>query len=246
MPIWGQQLTAGQAGRYRALVVPGCPCLSDEEIDAITAFATEGGVVVIGENSGVYNEYHQLVDRWRFAHLFESGRKGNFRLRFSDRNLRPLFARDAKRMSSRVGQGRAIYLPKIRATREPIHTYDQVGGYDLFTHVALPKHWRALPRTVEKALGRLSLKVEGPWTVACELLRKAETGQCLVHLVNYAEKKAPTGVEIVLADRPGKARLYLPPEQGDGRKLKATKQDKGEHRLRLPGFDRYALLVIEE
>jgi len=249
MPLWGQQLLDGTLGRYKVLVVPGCGCLSREEVAAIESFVKAGGAAVICENAGCYNEYHQTIREWRFAPLFAGlgARPEGFAMRYLERGAQPEFDNNRKELSAACGQGRAVYLPLVRKDRRPVRTYEEMGGYDGFAYLALGRNWRKLPETLERAAVRpLSARVKGPWTLAAEFLKKAGANRLLVHLVNYAAKKVPAGAAVVLAEGAGKtARLHLPGEGIDGRELKPVKGRGGAVAFRLPGFARYALVVVD-
>ena len=255
MPLWGQQLldpstslgAGGTLGRYKVLVVPGCACLSRDEIDAIYTFVEEGGSAVILENAGTYDEHHHTITEWRFARMFAGAAPAeDFELQYVDRRLNCTW-RNKKLLMARYGKGRAIFLPCIRKTREPVRSYAEIGGYRGLQHLQLPRTWRALPRAVQKVAGkRLSLTVVGPKEVFCEVLRKTDTGRLLVHLVNYAKKAVPAGAELHLAPVEGKtAQMYVPDKSAKPRRLGIARPRANLAKIRLPSFPRYALVVIE-
>jgi hypothetical protein len=247
MPIWGQQLTDGTLKKYRALVVPGSACLSFEEVQAIARFAAGGGGVVLCENAGTFNEFHQTIRTWRFAPLFEGADPERFAMRYAERGAVPRFEHKGGPLRGEYGEGRVMYLPRIRATDEPVRTYEQIGGYDSFMHLSLPGRWRTLPEAVQwVAGGPLSVQIRARFTVLGEVLRKQRGRRLLVHLVNYADKPAAAGTTICLADGEGReASLFRPSGNVKGRPLKATQSKDGRTCFRLPGFSRYALVVIE-
>jgi len=249
MPLWGQQLLDGTLGRYKVLVVPGCGCLSREEVAAIEAFVKTGGTAVVCEKAGCYNEFHQTLREWRFAPLFAAAgvRSEGFAMRYTDRGYLADFANSRRLMSSAFGQGRAVYLPLIRNDARPVRTYEEMGGYDGCAYLRLGRNWRRLPRTVARASVRpLSARVKAPWTVAAEFLRKSGSKRTLIHLVNYAAKRVPAGAKLELADGHRKTvRLYVPDSGVDGRVLRAVKGRRGAVSYTLPAFARYALLVLD-
>ena len=248
MPLWGQQLLDGTLEKYRVLVVPGCACLSREEARRIMQFVKNGGSAVILENAGCFDEYHHTISEWRFAPMFaEAAKVDGFAMNYAERGVRPFFVNQKKPLFAKYGRGQAAYLPQIRKTREPVRTYEEIGGYDGFEHLELPRNWGALPKAVEKVAGApLAARVVAPRTVLAEFLKKSK--RLHVHLVNYAAKKVPAGAQVLVAPGAGsKARLYLPGEGVEGRELKSTR-GKGKVapvRFRLPVFQRYALLVVE-
>lgn len=245
MPLWGQQLFTGALDDYKVLVVPGCACLSQAEVERIIAFVEQGGGVVILEKAGMLNERHQTLAQWRFAPLFAKGGGGaQFALATSGSTRQVAFCEPVKALSARYGKGRAVYLPQIRQTGEPVKTYAEIGGYDGFQHLQLPTDWQALPKAVEKVAGQpLAARVLGPETVAAEFLRHA-SGQLLVHLVNYAATPVPAGVQIVLGADAKRAELFVPDKGMDGTALAPLRGRGAGARFRLPAFERYALVVV--
>ncbi|MCG3179607.1 MAG: hypothetical protein BIFFINMI_01947 [Phycisphaerae bacterium] len=250
MPIWEHQLDAATLSGFKALVVPGCACVSREQADSIARFANAGGGVVVLENAGTWDECHRMIERWRFADLF--GLPADHPMSgvdYVDRGNFTTFARAARPIKATVGSGRAIYLPQIRHTREPVLTYAEIGGYDSFMHLRLGRNWRALPRAVGEAAGGLTVTVQGPATLAAELLAK-DGGRLLLHLVNYDRKPAPAGAVVRLGRgvRVTEAMLYTLPRGGNAGKRLAVVGGKGRNAdslIRLPAIQRYALAVLD-
>jgi len=249
MPLWGQQLFDGTLENYRLLVIPGAGCISKDETARILQYVKSGGAVLILENAGCYNEFHQTIKSWRFAPLFKGAAKAEgFAMRYLEGGSLPAFDNQKRALFSKFGKGRAGYLPQIRKTRARVESYDEIGGYDGFQHLQLPKNWRNLTKAVERVIGgSLPVKVSAPTTVMAEFMRQSKSGDLLVHLLNYGSKKVPAGVEVVLSPTPGgEATLYLPGKDGAGRKLKGVRAKGKEMRYRLPGFERYALVRISQ
>ena len=249
MPLWGQQLLDGTLEKFKVLVVPGCACLSKAEAAKILGFAASGGGVVLLENAGCFDEFHHTLKTWRFAPAFESvADPAGFALHYTGRLLTPHFEHQKKALSSAYGQGQIAYLPQIRSTREPVRTYEEIGGYDGFEHLKLPAAWRQLAKVVEGVApgGAVAAKVAAPRTLMAEFLRKAGTQRIDIHLVNYASKKLPSGVRVILAEKNRRtARLYLPGASPDGKPLKPASGAGRGVVYQLPAFERYALVLIE-
>ncbi len=247
MPLWRQQLYDGTLERYSVLILPGNACFSRKDTETVTKFVERGGGLVILENAGTYDEFHHTIQDWRFARLFRD-QGDEFRVTYADRGCTPQFARDRKPLSAEYGRGRVLYLPQVRKSRDPVRSYDEIGGYDGFQHLQLPRSWQALAKAVDQvAPSPPAVRVTGPQTLMAECLRKSATGQLLVHLVNYDSKKVPAGAQVALADGAGKAgMLYLPGDGSpQGRPIKPTRGAAGSGLFRLPAFARYALLVVE-
>ncbi len=56
--------------KYKALVVSGAGCLTDAQIQAIRAFAEQGGMVYLTTVAGLYDQYGTPRKAWPFADLF--------------------------------------------------------------------------------------------------------------------------------------------------------------------------------
>lgn len=249
MPVWEHQLTDGtlEKSGYKVLVVPGSPCISRDEAAAIERFARAGGGVVVVENAGTFSEYHNTLERWRFADLFGVADDRRFVPRYVDRNNHCEFNTRTVRLAADVGQGQAVYLPQIRATREPVRTYEQIGGYDSFMHLRLPKYWRDLAKAVARVAPEpLGLTVDGPKDCWAELLRGRD-GRLLLHLVNYAPRGSAKDVQVILANREAgrKVTCYAPDRSPEGKPLKVTSTKRGHAAIKLPPLKRYALVVME-
>ncbi|MGQ9662507.1 MAG: hypothetical protein ACUVWX_09255 [Kiritimatiellia bacterium] len=245
MPLWGQQLLDGTLKKYRVLVVPGCACLSRAEVAQMIEFVAGGGGLVILENAGCYDEYHHTIRQWRFAPLFEAvADPAGFAISYSERGRRPSFAHQRAPLFATFGKGRCAYLPLIRRSRKPVRTYEEIGGYNGFQHLQLPRNWRRLPKAIEKVAALpLLVKVEGPTTLMSEFYRKGQ--QLLVHLVNYAERCVPAGCEVrVAGGAKKKASLYTPTGKSVRRELQAVRSSGRCGVFRLPAFERYSLLVV--
>jgi len=248
MPLWGQQLTEGTLARYATLVVPGCGCLSGEEVAAIMRFVETGGTAVILENAGCYNERHETVREWRFAPLFDGAGDPGYAMRYVDRYRFPAFDRNRKPMSARFGKGKAVYLPLIRKTADPIRTYDEIGDYSGFAYLAPGANWNLLPNAILRHAARPpSIRLVGSQRLAAEFLRKTGSDRVFAHVVNYGHEPVPAGVKLVLSDarKVRNARIYIPAEGGDGRNLKPVRGKGGVTMLALPRFARYALVVLD-
>jgi hypothetical protein len=247
MPLWGQQLFEGTLDKYKLLVIPGTGCISREEVARISEYVQAGGRVLILENAGCYNEFHQTIKSWRFAPLFAGAApEAGFQMKYIERGCVPCFDNQDKEIFADFGKGKVGYLPQIKKTRQAVKTYEEIGGYDGFVHLQLPENWAALPAAIEKLLDAPNaVGVNGPDELMAEFLRKDD--KLLVHLLNYGKEQVGAGVEVLVAGAAGKsAQLYLPDQQQIQSCLKAQEMADGVGRFVLPAFARYALLAVGE
>jgi len=226
--LFQQQL--GQLKNYRVLVVPGCATMSDAELDAIIAFVRQGGGVVIAENAGTYDDWAHPRRRWGFAPLFAKAEGGPI--------TAPLDEPAPRR--ARFGRGRAVYLPQVRATREPVRTYEEIGGYRGQWHIRLPEGWeRVLEHVRWAAGGSMAVEVGAVYGVTYELLREGR--RRLLHLVNYTGR--PSGLITVAVDPKRfdlrRADVFSMEEGVGGRRKLDTIQ--GRRCFLVPSIDHYAL-----
>lgn len=247
MELFQQMLICGKVGwdalfqqqlddlkNYRVLVVPGCACMADAEIDAITAFVKQGGAVIIAENAATYTDWAHTRLTWGFAHLFE---KAGVELPANPLDL-------AEPIRAIYGKGRAVYLPQIRATRKPVETYEEIGEYRGQLHIILPDGWETAVDAVRWAAGgSLQVDLAAPYGVTYELLKKGR--ERLLHLVNFADK--PTGVMSVSLDpkRLNVRRaevLSMEPGVAGPRTVETI---HGRRCFMVPSIDRYAVVRME-
>jgi hypothetical protein len=248
MPVWGQQLLDGTLDRYRLLIVPGCACLSRDEVDAVIAFVERGGKAMILENAGTFNEWHERIRQWRFAPLFGEADDPGFAVEYLGRTGPGTFA-NRKLLHAARGDGKAVYIPRIRAGQDAVPSYAEMGRYDGLEHLRLPRRWRQFPKAVTKLAGDdFSIRIDAPKHVFCEVLRKTDTGAILVHLVNYAEKRVSGGTGVIVAEPDGKnATVHIPGKTPDGEPVALKREGHkptGPATAVLPGFERYALVVV--
>jgi hypothetical protein len=183
--LFQQQLDA--LPNYRVLVVPGCATMDQAELDAIIAFVRKGGAVVIAEKAGTHDQWAHPRRQWGFAPLFAEAEGGPI--------TQPLAEAGPRR--ALFGRGRAVYLPQIRATREPVRTYEEIGGYRGQLHIRLPQGWEKVLDEVRWAAGgSMALDLIAPYGVTYEFLSKGK--ERFLHLVNYTGR--PSGLMTVSLD----------------------------------------------
>ena len=144
---------------------------------------------------------------------------------------------------AQFGRGRVVYLPQMRATREPVRTYKEIGEYRGQLHIRLPDGWeRVLEQVRWAAGGSMAVEVGAVYGVTHELLRKGR--QRLLHLVNYTGK--PSGLTTVSVD-PKRFDLrraeVISMEPGvSGRRKLDTIQ--GRRSFLVPSIDHYAVVRL--
>jgi hypothetical protein len=69
-------LDAATLGRYRAIVLPNAACLSQASVDALIAYVSAGGALVLSFESGRYDEHGAPVDRPALDQLIGARRTG--------------------------------------------------------------------------------------------------------------------------------------------------------------------------
>jgi hypothetical protein len=163
-------------GEYRAVVLPEVECLTASEADDLSQYVRSGGgLVVIGANTGRYDELglphrsNVLVDA--------------LQLDWQD---------DSPAFTARVGRGRVAYLPMlvapqgtpaelVRAAQANSGPYFQLAPTDWHP----PRNAADLVKLLEWAAGGFRFKLTAPDTTVVEYVHQPTRSRYLIHLVNF-------------------------------------------------------------
>jgi len=178
--------------KYRVLILPDQEMLDDAQIAQIEAFVRNGGGVVITEHTSLYTETRRRRPDFGLRSLMPKvpDPGGLYRgLHHED----DLFVMAIVR--SRIGGGRAAYVPEV-AQPDSLHE-----------HYPLPPNWEALLEAVRWASGDdLSLRIDGPINLTCEMKVRSGGNRYLIHLLNYATANGSAcGISVQFRIPPGRA-----------------------------------------
>jgi hypothetical protein len=225
--------------KYRVLVMADQECLSEDEIKRIEAFVRQGGGLVATEYTSLYTE-------WRLRRP-EFGLKDLLKVkapRWRGGGI-PEDPVEAGLIHTRVGKGRAAYVPSVKPASVKPPASKMSSRY-----WKLPVNWKELIAAVQWAAAeKLSVEVKAPPTVAIELMVQKQTGNLLLHLVNYDEKQTPvvTNIAVSLQIPEGKTvqQIQMLTPDGNERSLLKHAFERGRDRFVVPRLHVYNLLIIQ-
>jgi hypothetical protein len=140
----------------------------------------------------------------------------------------------------REGQGRIAYIPKIIPGIKESHIMSPPEW-------VLPKNHREIYATVVDNLPKpLSVTTTAPLTTVLELLKRPETNETIVHLVNFDRENPPAPVSVTLQKQysePVKSVTRLSPD-ADHPELLHFQESNKEVRFTIPRTELYAMIVV--
>ncbi|WP_064710206.1 alpha-amylase family protein [Rhizobium bangladeshense] len=75
LPVHADNI-AGAAGRFRVLILPNLAAMSDEQVEAVRAFAAQGGSVIASSETSLYSQYGDRRPDFALADIFGLHSKG--------------------------------------------------------------------------------------------------------------------------------------------------------------------------
>jgi len=198
-----------ERGPESVLVLPGTACVSDAQVERITAFVEKGGALLLLGSAGTRDERTRLRTRYAFEHLFggtlpELERIGPPHwVPELDMNALPETA------SACFGKGRVALVKRIvpphplDLSRDPYMPERQVMVKDIVP----PANEETIMQELERLLGDTYLHVEGPRWVLCEYWRRGR--DLLVCCANMSTRREGGPVKIVFGPYvPAEVEIY--------------------------------------
>jgi len=163
-----------QLSRFKVIVLANQDALSDEQLEQIRRFVTNGGGVVATENTAM------LTD-WRRPRM----RPGIADLLGLDSSATEMPER--RTVQHRFGTGRVVYVPQIQQATQP--PTPEMSCFIPNRLWKLPRNYADLVSAVRWAADdRLTVSVDAPLHVTMELAHQQSTNTFLLHLVNFNMK----------------------------------------------------------
>ncbi len=167
-------------GKYGVVIVAGQECLSDAQVAALLAYARSGGTLVVAGNTGQYDEWRETRSK------------------------------PALGAARNEGKGRMVVIPEVVRADKQVRgagaNEDPEPGATATRGVhmnppqwVLPKNAEEIHRAVVAGLpAGLTVTAEAPLTTVMEIQKRAETGEAIVHFVNFEPKQrvAPFAVTV--------------------------------------------------
>jgi len=230
-----------ELAKYRVLVLPYVPLLSDFEVETIKDYVNNGGgLVVLGLSS--FKDENGL-------------RRKNLGL--SDVLGFDLQDTPVEVTKKDVGKGKVVFIPfnplpvgKGDTRRTPLPDDHMMYGQGKFP-ARIRASFEAIPEAVEWAAeGKLSGKLSAPYTVEFTTMKQKEKDLQFVHLVNYnmnldGEVKPAENVKVRLMVPEGKkvSRLTIGSPLYDTKKISFNKKEQFIE-FEIPTFEVYSLVTV--
>jgi hypothetical protein len=222
---------------FRGLVLPEIECLSEPEADDLAAYVRAGGgLLVLGANTGRYNEFRRMHRKNAL-----SSRLG---VDWTD---------SSSAFTQRVGKGRVAFLPRLQSpdgTPEELLKADRTkkDDYTYAFYFIRPERYRPpmnaaeMLQLLEWAAGGYRFNVLVPNTVVVEFVRQSARKRRLIHLVNFDLERDVGPFEIRCEGRVKRAQAFTP----DGRAPKVSIAGSAAEGtiLQIPGFHRYLIVAV--
>ena len=222
-----------EMGEFRAIVLPEVESLTDAEAADIAAYVRAGGgLLVLGANTGRYDEYRRMRRKNAFAS-----------------RLGVAWTDASSAFTARVGKGRVAFLPQLQS---PDGTPAELLEADLAQKnrfsILRPQLWR-LPLNAADMLQRLAWASGGyrfdvlvPNTVVAEFARQPARKRHLIHLVNYDLTRDVGPFEINCHGPVRAARAYTP--DGTSPKVRIPGERGKPGTIQIEGFHRYLIVAV--
>jgi hypothetical protein len=236
-----REFNAKELQKYEVLILPYVPLMSDSQVNDLTAFVKNGGGLVVMGLSSLKDEFGMHRENLGLAEI----------LGFDLQDTPPDIIRNE------VGQGRVAFIPfdplpvgKGDTRNTPLPDDHMMYGQGQFPARIKPA-FEALPEAIEWAAhGKLSGRIEAPYTVEFTTMEQTQRNLQLIHFVNY---NMNLDGEVIPA-KDVTARIRIPAEKQIaqvtfGSPLSETTQisykiDGQFLKFEVPGFEVYSLVTI--
>jgi hypothetical protein len=225
-------------GRYRAVVLAGQECLSAKHVEALLAYAQNGGTVVFTGNTAQFNEWRER------------------------RRSNPLSGRMERTDAISVhkeGNGKLVYIPAILQARRAgapesdAENPEIIASSDQKNHRFPPQQW-VLPANhqeiyktiVDNLSGGLSVSSEAPLTTVMEFLNRQSSRESILQFVNFDRENPVAGIPVALKaqfNSPVKSVVCHSPDS-DASITVAFQESGGRVTFTVPATRVYSMVVV--
>jgi hypothetical protein len=213
--------------RYKALVLAGQDALSDGQLEKIRAFVRNGGGLVVTGRSSLLTEGRLQRGRFPLADVLGIEHPGG------------------KPVRREAGKGRVAYLERIVPSVAPPAAHINYRFDGRYWKLAR-NHDELISAVRWAARAPFAASLEAPPPVTMELVRRAQDGALLLHLVNYDFRHPVRDLEAALRLPAGSAAVEVTLESPDRplREVLQTRVADGELRFRIPSLEVYDLVTV--
>jgi len=176
-------------GRYRVVVLADQEALGESKLDELRKYVRNGGGLVVTGLTSLYDEPRIPRLQPGLADLLKLDVTSSDPLSDAYRGrARQSVAVPKLGSRNEFGKGRVAYLPEVKpALAKP------PGEAMNSRYWKLPLNAAELTEAVRWTAGiRPAVEVDAPDTVVTELLRESDSGNLLLHLLNYDFRRTPT------------------------------------------------------
>ncbi len=218
--IFDQQLA--QLDKYNVLVLADQESLTDETIEAIKNFVTNGGGLVVTGNTGVFDGWRRLREQSMLDVMYSE--KG------SDSKVK-------NPLSFKYGKGRVTYIPEL------IHPEGEIKlGFE--TKWVMPENANALESGIYWATGkRFPLHVTAPEWVGVS--HDTQEKRDVIHLWNNCKTRNIGGITLEYKGKIKKA-WSVSPDDGEVNSIIPFTEDGGLTVLKITDLKVYKVIVLEK
>jgi len=221
--------------KYKTVILPNVECISNEEMESIKAFVSNGGGIIMTDDTGKYDQWHRA--REDASLLNELGINAN--------ELKA--CEDVSKFS--FGLGRVVYIKKLRCDNDydlgSMYEIPELGGQFSPQYWHSPLHLKEIIEGINWASHEtIPLQVEAPEYVALELKSTQDMKATYLHLINYKPHESVKNVKV----------KFQSDFIGNGYEMNAFIPDSGEeHDLKIdddgwisiPEFQCYCVICIK-
>ena len=218
--IFDQQLA--QLDKYNVLVLADQESLTDETIEAIKNFVTNGGGLVVTGNTGVFDGWRRLREQSMLDVMYSE--KG------SDSKVK-------NPLSFKYGKGRVTYIPEL------IHPEGEIK-LGLETKWVMPENANELESGIYWATGkRFPLHVTAPEWVGVS--HDTQEKRDVIHLWNNCKTRNIGGITLEYKGKIKKA-WSVSPDDGEVNSIIPFTEDGGLTVLKITDLKVYKVIVLEK
>lgn len=231
--------------KYSVLVLADQESLSDKQLEQIREFVGGGGGLVATEHTSLYTELRQRRRNFGLNDLFQVTPS-----QWQARGRDPEPVPETELVRRLIGKGRVVYIPEVVPAIDKPISAPMTSEY-----WKLPVNVDELIESVEWAGGGTQLlRTKANSTTVMELLRQQESGDLLLHMINYDAAKepsvksievslrAPTGAEI---EQVAVLSPDLEKREVLSHRVVETAEDGSRVSFTVPRLDTYNLVVVQ-
>jgi len=236
-----RDFTSRELVKFKVLVLPYVPLLSDPQLELIKQYVNDGGGLVVLGLSSLKDEYGLPRENLGLSELL------GFNLQDTPVEV----------VQKQAGKGRVVFIPfnplpvgKGDTDKTPLPDDHMMYGQGKFP-ARVKAAFEALPAAVEwAAAGELSGKLQAPYTVEFTTMEQAEKNILLVHLVNYnmnldgiVTPANKVKVKLLIPEGKNVSQVTVGSPLYETQKV-ATKKSGSFLEFEIPAFEIYSLATV--